>query len=102
MSKFEDTPAGTLWNNTLSQINSVFGRLAYVASLRDQNTGKYEHFGLAQSIGEKQANNAVRESHAQVFAAWLALGKDRGSRAVFVNCPLGGALGHRQVAPYLA
>ena len=43
--------ASDLWRNTLSQIPSVFGRLVYLASLRNANNGRYEHHGLALVLG---------------------------------------------------
>ncbi len=61
-----------LWRNTLSQIPSIFGRLVYLSSLRDQDTGRYEHHGLAQVFSEEEANKALRRSHAQAFAEWLS------------------------------
>jgi hypothetical protein len=63
--------AANLWRNTLSQIPSVFGRLVYLSSLRDQNTGRYEHHGMAQVFGEDEADEALRASHLQSFADWL-------------------------------
>jgi len=60
-----------LWRNTLSQIPSVFGRLVYLSSLRDPNTGRYHHHGLAMVFGEDEARKALRKSHEQVFAEWL-------------------------------
>jgi hypothetical protein len=63
--------AAELWRNTLAQIPSLFGRLVYLASLRDQNTGRYEHHGLAQLFGEEVADEALRESHAATFQDWL-------------------------------
>lgn len=60
-----------LWRNTLLQIPSVFGRLVYLCSLRDTNTGVYQHYGLAQVFGEAEADRALRESHQKAFAEWL-------------------------------
>ncbi|MGE5488006.1 MAG: hypothetical protein ACM3ZB_09340 [bacterium] len=63
--------AADLWRRTLSQVPTLFGRLAYLASLRDSNTGRYEHFGLSQAFGEIEADRVLRESHEQTFSEWL-------------------------------
>jgi hypothetical protein len=63
--------APDLWRNTLSQIPSVFGRLVYLCSLRDQNTGAYQHYGLSQMFGRAEADRALRNSHQQAFEEWL-------------------------------
>ena len=68
---FERSAASDLWRNTLSQIPSVFGRLVYLASLRNPNNGNYEHYGLALVFGEDEANSALRDSHSAMFAEWL-------------------------------
>ena len=60
-----------LWRNTLSQIPSVFGRLVYLAALRDPNSGRYEHHGLALVFGNSEADRALRRSHSQMFSEWL-------------------------------
>ena len=68
------TLAGTaadVWRRTLSQIPSVFGRLVYPSSLRDPNTGNYEHHGLALMFGDQDAHGAVAQSHAAAFLEWL-------------------------------
>ncbi len=65
--------APDLWRHTLSQIPSLFGRLVYLCSLRDANTGAYEHYGLAQVFGDAEADRVLRESHRQVFASWICL-----------------------------
>jgi hypothetical protein len=63
--------APDLWRHTLSHISTVFGRLAYLSSLRELNSGKYQHHGLAQVFGDDEADRALRQSHAQTFAEWL-------------------------------
>ena len=69
--KFDRSAAADLWRNTLSQIPTTFGRLIYLASLRDQNTGTYHHHGLAQMFGPEETDQALRQSHSQTFSEWL-------------------------------
>jgi len=71
--KLERGAAADLWRNTLSQIPTLFGRLVYLSSLRDSNSGTYEHYGLAQVFGSKEADRTLRQSHAQAFTSWLNL-----------------------------
>lgn len=63
--------AADLWRHTLSHIPSVFGRLVYLASLRNLNTGRYEHHGLGLVFGEEEANRTLRESHEKAYREWL-------------------------------
>ncbi len=65
--------AADLWRHTLSQIPSLFGRLVYLCSLRDQNSGSYQHFGLAHIYGDEDTDRALRASHADTFNEWLCL-----------------------------
>ncbi len=75
--RFERDAVANVWRRTLSQIPTVFGRLVYLASLRDPNTGRYEHFGLAQMFGEDEADRALRQSHWETFQQWLGFGLER-------------------------
>ena len=68
---FERGAAGDLWRNTLSQIPSQLGRLAYLASLRDPNTGRYMHHGLSALYSEEEAHRVLSESHTATFVEWL-------------------------------
>jgi len=66
-------PAGDVWRHTLARIPTLFGRLLYLASLRNQSSGAYEHAGLAQMVGVNEADETLRRSHARVFQDWLCL-----------------------------
>lgn len=63
-----------VWRRTLSRIETIFGRLVYLVGLRDNNTGRYEHHGLALIFGDEDADRALRESHEITFAEWLSFG----------------------------
>jgi hypothetical protein len=65
------------WRRTLEGLGSVFGRLAYLASLRNVNSGAYEHFGLAQRVGAAEVDRVIRLSHIELFREWLCFGLER-------------------------
>lgn len=68
---FDRSPASDLWRHTLSQIPTTFGRLVFLSTLRDPNTGIYTHYGFAQRVGEEVAAETLKQSHWQCFAEWL-------------------------------
>jgi hypothetical protein len=51
----------------------VSGRLVYLASLRDVNSGTYKHHGLFTAFGRDEAVRALRDSHREAFQSWLNL-----------------------------
>jgi len=71
--RLQQPPAADLWRHTLARIPTLFGRLVYLSSLRNQVSGLYEHHGLSQMFGDEQAGETLRRSHAQVFQDWLCL-----------------------------
>jgi hypothetical protein len=62
---------GELWRQTLSQIPTVFGRLVYLASLRDSSTNRYVHASLTALVGLEDADRTLCHSHHQVFSQWI-------------------------------
>lgn len=54
-------------NRTLSRIPSEFGRLIYLASTRDYNSGTYQHDGLSSRFSPAEASAALKEAHREVF-----------------------------------
>ena len=62
---------------TLEGIPAILGRLAYLASLRNPNTGTYEHAGLADRVGAAETDRLLRRSHLEVFQEWLCFGLER-------------------------
>ncbi len=70
---FEPNATADLWKNTLSRIPTTMGRLGYLASLRDLNSGIYRHHGLSTVFGRDESFKAMRESHEQMFVEWMGL-----------------------------
>jgi hypothetical protein len=56
-----------LLNRTLSRISCDLGRLIYLASTRDYNTGNYFHEGLASRFSPDVARKALEIAHRQAF-----------------------------------
>ena len=56
-----------LLNRSLSRIPGDLGRLIYLASTREYNTGHYYHQGLADRFGPEAAQKALEIAHRQAF-----------------------------------
>jgi hypothetical protein len=65
------------WRRTLDSIPAMLGRLVYLASLRNANTGVYEHAGLADRVGVEITDRVIRRSHLTIFQEWLCYGLRR-------------------------
>lgn len=60
-----------LKNRTLVSLPGSFGRLIYLASMRDYNTGQYYHDGLAKRFSEEAAAEALARCHREAFQLLL-------------------------------
>ena len=69
----ERSAAVDFWKRTLSAIPTAYGRLVYLASLRDPTSGIYRHHGLAATFGREDSTRALKESHERCFIEWLGL-----------------------------
>ena len=69
----ERSAAADLFRHTLSRIPTVYGRLSYLASLRDANSGVYRHHGLFLAFGREESTQALQRSHESLFRTWLTL-----------------------------
>jgi hypothetical protein len=67
-----DRNAEYLWRQTLSKIETVFGRLEYLSSLRNPHTGRYEHHGLSLRMGAGTSHLTLLQSHEAAFADWVS------------------------------
>lgn len=67
-------PAAEVWRSTMARIPTLFGRLVYVAALRDGASGRYNHEALAPLFAPEEVDRALRSSHQQVFQQWISAG----------------------------
>jgi len=60
-----------LLGTTLARVPGIVGKIDYVASLRDAQSGNYSHWGLSRAYGEQAAQQALREAHRVLFLRML-------------------------------
>jgi hypothetical protein len=62
----------------LSHIDTSYGRLVYLAGLRNPDTGRYEHYGATGSVsGSLDASRSLRRIHEQIFKEWIGFTLER-------------------------
>jgi hypothetical protein len=74
---------------TIIAIGNGFGRLVYLASTRDYNTGEYRHEGLISKFGREGAAAALLACHEEVFYRLVRLGLEEFTRELerYVDSP---------------
>jgi hypothetical protein len=60
-----------LLGTTLAGVAGIVGKIEYVASLRDAQSGGYSHWGLNRAYGEQAAQQALAEAHRLLFLKLL-------------------------------
>jgi hypothetical protein len=58
-------------SQTLAAISSDFGRLYYITSLKDSDSGRYEHDGLNSIYSENAVQAALSQCHEELFSRIL-------------------------------
>jgi hypothetical protein len=83
-----------LWKQHVSNIPSVFGRLTFLAGLKNSETGRYTHFYLNAWLGTFEADKVIRASHLGAFFEWLSFNLQE--QHADLNLFLAGVEGHRR------
>ncbi len=61
------------WQDTVVDIPSLFGKLVYVAALRDENKGTYRHYGLEKEWPADDVHETLRQAHRVLFYEWISM-----------------------------
>jgi hypothetical protein len=62
-----------LVRGALSSIPTCYGRLVYLTSLRDPNTGRYDHYLFEEMFGEGLAQAGLEAAHVRSYREWVAM-----------------------------
>jgi hypothetical protein len=60
-----------LWLRDLSRIGTSYGRLVYLAGLRNPDTGRYEYYGSTGTSSGSDANRGLKQHHEDIFREWV-------------------------------
>ncbi len=67
-----------LWVKELAQIDTAYGRLVYLASLRDPDSGRYEHYAVSDSSSDILAiSRSLKRIHEVIFTEWVTYPLER-------------------------
>jgi ABC-type molybdate transport system ATPase subunit len=61
-----------LWLRDLSHIGTSYGRLVYLAGLRNPDTGRYEYYGSTVNSSGTEANQMLKRRHEAIFREWVS------------------------------
>ncbi len=65
-------PGELAFAHDLSRIETSYGKLVYLAGLRNPDTGRYDYFGEVRNAHEDvEASRTLRRVHEQVFKEWV-------------------------------
>ena len=74
----ETDGSDALWIRDLSQIETLYGRLVYLAGLRNPDSGRYEHFGCAPGTQSSlTVSRHLKRIHETIFRDWVTLSLER-------------------------
>src|SRR5512139_2305880 len=82
------------WYQHVERIPSTFGRLAFLAGLKNCESGRYTHYRLKSVLDDQETDRIIRTAHLRVFAEWLSY--TLAQQQTDLNVFLAGVEGHRR------
>ena len=73
-----DGSSDALWIRDYSQIETFYGKLVYLAGLRNPDNGRYEHYGCAPGTPSSLvASRNLKKIHEAIFRDWVGMSLER-------------------------
>jgi hypothetical protein len=66
-----------LWTREVSLIRTSYGRLVFLAGLRNPDSGRYEYYGCPDSTSSSSVSQALGRLHEEIFRAWVTYPLER-------------------------
>lgn len=72
-----------LWIRDLSRIETYYGRLVYLAGLRNPDNGRYEHYGSTPGTTSNLiASRSLKRIHETIFRDWVSFSLERKKKEI--------------------
>ncbi|MEO8592594.1 MAG: hypothetical protein ABI759_04660 [Candidatus Solibacter sp.] len=86
-------PCMDYWSDRVEEVDTLFGKLAYLASLRDRASGAYRDAAAEREYDTATVSGTVTSMHATVFRHWVGLKVEQQRRdlAEYLSSPEGRA-----------
>ncbi len=95
-------PCVEYWTERAEEMDTLFGKLAFLASFRDGTSGVYHDATAARDYDAAELSQTLAEMHTAVFRNWLSMRLEQQGRAAFLSFDrreLSGILTPLQVRP---
>ncbi len=66
-------PCANYWTERAGEIDTMFGKLAFLASFRDRATGTYHDASASKDYAPAELSQTLAGMHAAVFREWLSM-----------------------------
>jgi len=86
-------PCIDYWSERVEEVDTLFGKLGYLASLRDSSSGNYRDAAAEREYDTATVSNTLLAMHTTVFRHWLGMRPEQQRRdiAEYLSTPEGRA-----------